>query len=491
MTDDRIALMAAIRQLAESWRKKLTDTGRRNPTLYFKHLKVGTLLLPDVHTEGIVNLVDAGKPLDLTEVMEWTPDSQKRLTTIRSKAKENEEERGIQTMFLAIGMATWKSADGGTDPKAPVFLIPVTVSEPAKRATLNRAGDLVANRVMLQAWEQDHRHKPIIFNNDDPGDVPIIHALGQMADAGRDLEGFAISAECFLGNFSFAKMAMVEDLKQNEALLALNRLICAIAGDRSSKDSILTDAGTVEREELDEIDPFNETIVLEADEYQRQAIHSLIRFDADGVIDGPPGTGKSQTIANLIAALVAAGKRVLFVAEKRAALDAVRNRLLEAGLEDIVLDLHGADARRKTVYDRLRQRDDLARLVEEPPSSAPTKDLKQIRKKLNAYYRAINREMDGCRLSVRGIISRLGKLNPQAVATTLWYDDLDQLTAQLHERAREAVEILAADSKLFIREPGVPWSQSDFPTPAEAAGAVRFVTESRADIVSLGPLPIS
>ena len=80
--------------------------------------------------------------------------------------------------------------------------------------------------------------------------------------------------------------------------------VCALAGDRESVECIKEDAGTVERDELDDIDPINETIVLEADEYQREAIHSLIRFNADGVVDGPPGTGKSQTIANLIAGLL-------------------------------------------------------------------------------------------------------------------------------------------------------------------------------------------
>ena len=81
----------------------------------------------------------------------------------------------------------------------------------------------MVNRVMLQAWEQDHKHKPSIFDADEINDIGILRALGQMSDAGESLEGFQIGTECYLGNFSFAKMAMVEDLKRNEALLALNR----------------------------------------------------------------------------------------------------------------------------------------------------------------------------------------------------------------------------------------------------------------------------
>ena len=388
-------------------------------------------------------------------------------------------------MFLAIGMATWKSSDGGTNPKAPAFLIPVSVTEQARHVILNRTGDLVVNRIMLQAWEEDHKHKPTLFDNDDLMEIGILNALDQLAAAGSSLEGFSVAPECYLGNFSFAKMAMVEDLKRNEALLLLNRLVCAIAGDPASIDSIKEDAGIVEREELDEIDPFNEIVVLEADEYQRQAIHSLVRFKADGVIDGPPGTGKSQTIANLIAALVAEGKRVLFVAEKRAALDAVFNRLSEAGLQDIVLDLHGADARRKVVYDRLRYRDDRARIAEGTPSAAPVKNLKQLRAKLNAYYYAVNRQMDGCGLSVREIVSRLGKLSPQAVAQTIWYDGLSEWTPDLHDEALESVKALAAHPDLFRRTPDVAWSNAEFITHEDAAKAIRFVAESRSEILGL------
>lgn len=483
MGEDKTALTAAIRQRAEQWRKKLTDMSRRNTTLYFKHLKTGSLRLPDLNAD-IIDDLESGSALDLTTVMEWNADCEKRLSAVKAKARENEEERGIQTMFLALGMATWKSADGGKNPKAPIFLLPVTVTSPSGHATLTPSGDIMLNRVMLLAWEQEHKHSPTIFEDDDEiATLGIYDSLARVAEAGGALTDFQVSMECYLGNFSFAKMAMVEDLRKNEALLHKSRLVQAIVGDRESIENIRADAGVVEREELDDIDPFDETIVLEADEYQRQAIHSLTRFKADGVIDGPPGTGKSQTIANLIAALVRDGKRVLFVAEKRAALDAVLNRLTEAGLEEIVLDLHGVDARKKTVYERLRRRDESARHAEARPSAAPLRDLKKIRAKLNAYYRAVNRPLVGCDLNVRDVIARLGKLSVKA--ETLWYDDLDLMTIAQHEQAKEHIGLLATYHALFRHDSGAAWSQADFADATEAADAIRFVTESRANLVKL------
>jgi very-short-patch-repair endonuclease len=477
------SIVEAIKRSAEEWRRKLTSLDRRNPTLYFRPLKTGTLRLPDLSSSEMAALVDEGKALDLTVALEWTQDCAKRIQAIRARARENEEERGIQTMFLALGMATWKSADGGRNPKAPIFLLPVTVTEPAKHVHINRGGDLIINRVMLQFWEQEHNHKVAVFDPDEPIDVSVLHALGRVAEAGGELEGFSVSAECYLGNFSFAKMAMVEDLRRNEVLLALNRLIRAIVGDRASQDAIRGSTGSIEREALDEIEPADEKIVLEADEYQRQAIHCLTNFLSDGIVDGPPGTGKSQTIANLIAALVADGKRVLFVAEKRAALDAVQKRLTQAGLDDLVLDLHGAEARRKTVYERLRNRDEKARFLEDKPALKPTQDLKQLRSKLNAYYRAINVPMTGCEMSVREIIWRLSRIHPEANSESIWYDNgLDGKTLRAQNDAKRAVEIVAQDPDLFRRSPGTPWSNADFSDPSAAGQAIQNVAEAKAGL---------
>jgi AAA domain len=100
--------------------------------------------------------------------------------------------------------------------------------------------------------------------------------------------------------------------------------------------------------------PETTPLVLDADASQRACIAAAVE-GRSFVMDGPPGTGKSQTIANIIGALLHAGKSVLFVSEKAAALEVVRNRLTETGLDGYLLELHSHKATRKEVAVALGQ----------------------------------------------------------------------------------------------------------------------------------------
>jgi hypothetical protein len=80
--------------------------------------------------------------------------------------------------------------------------------------------------------------------------------------------------------------------------------------------------------------------VFDAHSSQHSALVDVLAQQKNVVIEGPPGTGKSQTITNLIAASIVDGKKVLFVAEKLAALDVVKARLTRAGLDPFLLELH-------------------------------------------------------------------------------------------------------------------------------------------------------
>ena len=164
--------------------------------------------------------------------------------------------------------------------------------------------------------------------------------------AAAEIPGFDIAARRVIGTFTYAKLPMVRDLRGAGDLLADSDVVAAIAGDPHAQATVA--ASGEPDAALDDIPPADDYTILDADSSQRSAIDMVVRGQSL-VIHGPPGTGKSQTIANLIAALVARGRKVLFVAEKRAAIDAVLTRLNGAGLGEVVLDIHDGTRDRQRI----------------------------------------------------------------------------------------------------------------------------------------------
>ena len=177
----------------------------------------------------------------------------------------------------------------------------------------------------------------------DPADV-----FTQLSAAYAAVPGFEVADRMVLANFSYAKLPMAKDLETSRERLAGIDLVAAIAGDKEAKDTLREGLLAAQDDLTGETAPEDEFVVLDADASQSAAINAVVR-GANTVIQGPPGTGKSQTIANLIATLVAHGSKVLFVAEKRAAIDAVLRRLDAVGLGNLVFDLHDGTANRKRI----------------------------------------------------------------------------------------------------------------------------------------------
>ena len=200
---------------------------------------------------------------------------------------------------------------------------------------------------------------------------------------------FAISTRYVVSNFHFQKLAIVKDLKEHGDQLAAHDVIAGIAGDREARELARGDRSLGDPRELDAIAPDDEFLVRDADSTQQQAI-GLALSGRNGVISGPPGTGKSQTIANLIAECVARGKTVLFVAEKRAALDVVLERLKSISLGHLCLDLHGADISKKLVARQLKDSLDLIRSVTMPDTASLHRQFADRRDKLNAHVRRMH-----------------------------------------------------------------------------------------------------
>lgn len=471
------------------WISSLIDKSRRNSLLYFRPLKSGTLELTGADPKAMERLLTR-EEVPLSKLLPKTLElrtAEATLGEIRARAVMNSEERGLETLFLAMGITTWDSVDGERPAEAPVLLVPIKVRARARGGTgpaLARTGEIQANLVLLHVLESEHRIKVEpedllkALQGDDEGEVydpgPVYELLRLAA---RNLKGIAISDRLIIGNFAFQKTAMVKDLRECGEQLVAHDLIAAICGDVDAQRAVSERRSVADPAELDRTAPEDEFLFLDADSSQQMVIRHALALQ-DGTIQGPPGTGKSQTIANLIAEFAARGKRVLFVAEKRAALDVVRHRLSERGLEHLALDLHGAEISRRQVLDALRLSRNLVRQA--PPVDADKQHAK-LTDRRDRLQQHVRRMHSGCPpteltlFQIQGALLRLG--GPDLTQTRWDGEALDKITQAAIDKAQDLMSELEECRDLFLRISSSPWNGANLPDAACVRRATRLVDE--------------
>lgn len=465
--------LAAVDKARHQWIGRLVDLSRRNNLLYFRDLKVGTLDLTGVAPDVMRDLLQSGRSTgDGVSLVELFPQPDRTrpaasLKEIDARARSNFEERGLDTLFLAMGLASWTAEDDGRDAAAPVVLVPVEVVARGTRADqwrVRRSGDVRVNDVLLHALSVEHGVTVdadalvSALQGDDQGEPfdpsPLFVALERAAARAPE---FRIDARWVLGNFAFQKMAIVRDLKELLQPLAEHPLVAAISGDGSAVAQARGDRASIDPRTLDSQSPDAEFLIRDADSSQQQAIAATLGGQ-NGVISGPPGTGKSQTISNLIAELVARGKTVLFVAEKRAALDVVLNRLRDATLGHLCLDCHGADVSRKLVAQQLQQSLELIRDSPVPNHAEPHRQFIDRRDRLNAHVRAMHAPRAPSGVGLQAMYGSLLTLGTEATTAVRFSGTaLKSLDAATVATSGELLNELAAMSDVVLGESQSPW----------------------------------
>ena len=414
--DDARAALAA-------WREGIVGTGGANRLINLPRGGSDLVEITGPDPAGVVEALRHGRDCALAgtgtgagkggsrkgELRIDLPDGvlQPLLRRLRRHARLEQADRGVDVLYVAIGLLHWQDGDGAGY-ASPLLLIPaelVTLGPGDLPRLRAGTGDPLINPALAARL---HALGIVLPEAGDLAavDVPALTATVAKAVEGR--AGWRTSGIAVLARFDPAAEATRRDLIENEDRALAHPVVRALAESDGTPGAFTFEP--VAREEIDVLAPPDEVpLVLDADAAQRACVSAALEGHSF-VVDGPPGTGKSQTIANMIGALAHAGKRVLFVSEKATALDTVVQRLAAAGLGNYLLDLHGPRASRKQVAGALAAALEAAALPA-PGMDAEARDLLRLRREqLNAYAAALNEPREPLGRGLHEIIGRFARL---------------------------------------------------------------------------------
>jgi very-short-patch-repair endonuclease len=473
-----------VRAQLKRWQEHLLDLTKANPLLGINRSRVSKLrvtepapdalfadfTLPDDATLTLPRVtkrpsrtggepeVEAGEylvePGDLA--FEGAPvDLNRRLRRIHDNARTTVEERGITTLHLSFGVLRWDDPMLGAS-VSPLWLVPCAIESrgPSAAPLLTRADEEAQLNPALALYLRERHGIELPDLPDDPTPVSLTAFLDATQAAVREV-GWKVEPDVWLSTYSFESLVIYQDLKAladvapgHEVIVALARAATPREGSEALGEESLDTLPTPDRVPVP---------VLPTDSSQLGAL-TTARGGCHLVVHGPPGTGKSQTIANLIADTLAQGKKVLFVSAKMAALDVVHDRLTQVGLGRFCLEAHSTKAGKVKIVEELRRTLEAARDACDPSDDNGLEDLLRVRDELNAYVRELHARREPLGLSIYQALSQLEKRRdaPEVRGALPWSDPLGVQRSEL-KAALEALGELAAQAEIFDRRATHPW----------------------------------
>ena len=260
---------------------------------------------------------------------------------IGKKARAFIEETGVNVAYLAFGFIHWKESDSSNaDFRAPVLLVPIRLEQASAVEPYyikSTEDDIIVNPTF--SYKMDTEYGVKLPDYHDEGLSAYLEKVRRLVTKLQ----WTVSSECKIGIFSFLKINMYRDLKDNAKTILANPNVRQLLGEPVDIQCEDNRTASVVADPLIELHS-----VVDADSSQIDAIE-MAKSGKSFVLQGPPGTGKSQTITNIIAECLSDGKKVLFVSEKLAALNVVYDKLKKAGLAEFCLQLHSHKANKKDV----------------------------------------------------------------------------------------------------------------------------------------------
>lgn len=423
------------------WERKLLDLSLRNNLL---NMRIGRNAIRYDHDDiaTLEDELDMGKEFVL---------DQKELKGIYRAVRTNMEESGVNTLFLTLGTLVWNERSGGRQYEAPLLLVPVGIvaMKNGVYAIRKRDDEVMLNVTLMEFLKQQFGITVDGINPlpQDAHGIDVSLVLHQVRGAVRGQVEWAVQEDSVLGIFSFAKFVMWNDIHSHGDAVMHNPVIRSLVEGHLVMED---DSEPVDARQMDStVHPSEMAVPVDADSSQLEAVAESVS-GRSFILYGPPGTGKSQTITNLIANALYHGKRVLFVAEKKAALEVVQSRLARIGLAPFCLEMH-SNKMDKQYF--LRQMQDAI----DATGATPPEDFKHTadalyaqRMQLIGYVEALHRPLT-FGLSLYDCINRYLAIESQPVQ--LPGDFIKGLTAERMDAVCEEIRALDSGRMILGMEP--------------------------------------
>lgn len=395
----------------QMWERKLLDLSLRNNLL---NMRLGKNIIAYNHPD-IASLED-----ELAEGKEIVME-QKELKGLFRAVRTNMEETGANTLFLSLGTLKWQEKVGAKQYMAPILLVPVEMVQIKKDcyAIHRRDEDTILNITLLEFLK--HQFDINVDNlqplPQDIQGVDVSLVMHTIRDAIKEQAGWEVVEDSVIGIFSFTKFVMWNDIHTHSAAIVSSDIVRSLIEGRIEVDKNISPADAREMDINTSPNAF--ALPVDADSSQMEAVVE----SGNGrsfILYGPPGTGKSQTITNIIANALYQGKRVLFVAQKKAALEVVQSRLQKIGLAPFCLELHSNKMDKRQLLQHMQQSLETVGSTNSEEYQRKSDELYVQRVKLIGYVEALHRKQD-CGISLYECIERYLKINttPMTLATKL------------------------------------------------------------------------
>ena len=418
---------AKLDQLAE----KLLDIGKRNNMIRFRDTKASTVEVLVPEAEELFEKVKTANTFEVFEPHHSMEDEESKeektvadkeeyvnqyaakmkkqnqlllyhpaadpltaLSGIDKKAREYIEETGVNVAYMAFGFIHWKEREDTEHVyRAPVLLVPVQLERKSildPYVIRSTDEDVVVNPTFSYKMNAEYGMTLPVYQ--DEGLEDYLRVVAGLVNK----VGWKVTADCRIGIFSFLKINMYHDLKDNKEEILANPIVRQILGEPVDP-AILPSVNEISNLVKDPLIDLHS--VVDADSSQIEAIE-MAKSGQSFVLQGPPGTGKSQTITNIIAECLSDGKKVLFVSEKLAALNVVYEKLKQEGLAEFCLQLHSHKANKRDVIN------DINHTLHLKKSSVSSKAYQEIESKqkaehqLNRYAKELHEKRQGIEKSL-------------------------------------------------------------------------------------------